>query len=852
MIRLEITERILELEQVIESSPYAIAMLDRNMCYLFASARWIADYQLELSNEQLRGRCHYDVFPELPAHWKLVHQRGLNGEVVRSEAEAFPRRDGTLSWVRWEVRPYLDDHGEVGGILIFTEDVTDKKRSESELRDSEERFRGTFDNAAVGVAHVGLDGLWLRVNDKLCQITGYAREDLLAQTFQDITYPEDLETDLAYVRAMIAGSISTYAMEKRYIRSGGTLVWINLTVSLARSAAGEPVYFICFIEDITRRKQAEAALRDSESRFRTLADNMSQLAWMADATGARFWFNQRWIDYTGKVEAAPLRPECQQRIAAGEPWTETQQVTGKDGIPRWFLTQVVPLRDGNGTIYRWFGTSTDITLQREAERTRERAQLFELSLDLVCIVTLDGRFVQTNPAFALILGYAGGELIGRSIAEPAHPDDSPMIADGLGQISHGEVSAQFTSRYRCKDGRYRWLQWRLVPSGDGVIYAVARDVTSERELMESLQSNQERYRLLTDGVRDYALFLLDDVGRVLIWNAGAERLKGYRAEEIIGTDFAIFFTPEDRAGGLPGELLRRATHDGAYELEGWRVRKDGSRFWANVVVTALRDAGGDLRGFAKITRDFTAHHRAAQALHEKQDSLTASLKEREVLLQEVHHRVKNNLQVISSLINMQARQLRDRVALEALGECRARVEAIALIHEKLYQTTDYASVPFGDYARGLVTGVFRTTRSGTGAVRLVFDVDPDVALPVGRAIPCGLILNELITNAMKHAFPAGKDGSVTVSLRRRDGLLLLTVADDGVGMPGGFDVHTSKSLGMHLVTMLVRQLKGQLEVDRSAGTSFRISCSIEAPPPHSQSGRDGRFADHHADRRDHR
>jgi PAS domain S-box-containing protein len=464
---------------------------------------------------------------------------------------------------------------------------------EDELRDSELRFRGTFDNAAVGIAHVSPDGRWLRVNDKLCQIVGYPREVLLGLTFQDITYAEDLETDLELVRQVIGGEIATYSLEKRYVRGDSTLVWINLTVSLVRTSGGEPAYFISFIEDISGRKATERALRDTE---------------------------------------------------------------------------------------------------REAERSRERARLFELSLDLMCIATLDGRFAQMNPAFATTLGYPVGELVGHVIVDHVHPEDRDATAAALAGITR--AGAQLTNRYRCKDGRYRWLQWRLVLSADGVIYAVARDVTAERELMEKL---------------------------------------------------------------------------------------------------------------------------------------AASLKEREVLLQEVHHRVKNNLQVISSLINMQARQLGNAVALDALEECRARVEAIALIHDKLYQTNDYASVPFGEYARGLVHSVFQTHRPVAGTVELVLDIDGQVVLPVGRAIPCGLILNELITNAIKHAFPGGKRGTIRVSLHRRGEALVLAVSDDGVGMPAAFDVRTSKSLGMHLVAMLVRQLKGQLEIARGVGASFRVTCLVDAP-----------------------
>jgi two-component sensor histidine kinase len=208
-------------------------------------------------------------------------------------------------------------------------------------------------------------------------------------------------------------------------------------------------------------------------------------------------------------------------------------------------------------------------------------------------------------------------------------------------------------------------------------------------------------------------------------------------------------------------------------------------------------------------------------------ALGAALKEREVLLQEVHHRVKNNLQVISSLISMQMRKMSGASARNALNECKARVRAIALIHEKLYQSKNYASVPFTEYARSLCANVFDAMGISAASIALQVDIDA-VSMVVDRAIPCGLILNELITNALKHAFPADRSGNLRVELRKLDTSILLTVSDDGIGMRPDFDPAKSTSLGMQLVITLVAQLDGQLEIVRDAGTAFRITFPLHA------------------------
>lgn len=205
----------------------------------------------------------------------------------------------------------------------------------------------------------------------------------------------------------------------------------------------------------------------------------------------------------------------------------------------------------------------------------------------------------------------------------------------------------------------------------------------------------------------------------------------------------------------------------------------------------------------------------------------SSLREKEVLLQEVHHRVKNNLQVVSSLINMQVRRVQDTSSRGALVECQNRVQAIALIHEKLYQSKDYGRVLFSEYARSLAANIFHATGASPGNVEFNVEID-NISLTVDKAIPCGLILNELITNALKHAFPNNGRGTIGVELRRVGaGELMLAVSDDGIGMPIDFDPATSHSLGVSLVTTLAEQLDGRLDILRSHGTTFRITFPVE-------------------------
>ncbi|MEI9938694.1 MAG: PAS domain S-box protein [Pseudomonadota bacterium] len=474
----------------------------------------------------------------------------------------------------------------------------------------------------------------------------------------------------------------------------------------------------------------------------------------------------------------------------------------------------------------------------------------------------------------------------------------------------------------------------------------------------ALNATAANFESLVSSVRDYAIFLLDLDGRVASWNAGAERSKGYQALEIIGQHFSCFYSREDIEAGLPDHELRLATQNGCYEDEGWRLRKDGSRFWARVSISALRDPTGKLVGFGKVTRDLTERvlpneqfrlaieatptgmmminpsseivlvntqlerlfgysrqellgksaltlvpelppafldqppaiilgagldlhglrkdnsevpvevglnplhtsegdfllssvvditerkraEREREALlgqfkelnaeleqrvQTRTADLSAALQEREVLLQEVHHRVKNNLHVIASLMEMQARSLPPGGGHHALQECQGRVHAIALIHEKLYQSKNYAEVPFADYIRGLASEIFLATGVSPNAVSLKLAVG-DVTIAVDTAIPCGLILNELITNALKHAFPGGRHGTIRVELARVDGgRLRLRVADDGIGFPEGFEIREQKSLGLRLIGTLAKQLDATLSSSGSDGAAFELTFPVE-------------------------
>jgi two-component sensor histidine kinase len=247
-------------------------------------------------------------------------------------------------------------------------------------------------------------------------------------------------------------------------------------------------------------------------------------------------------------------------------------------------------------------------------------------------------------------------------------------------------------------------------------------------------------------------------------------------------------------------------------------KKDGTSFWGSVTAVAVHDDEGEIKYYDGIVEDITERKKA-------EDKIERALREKEVLLREIHHRVKNNMQIISSMLNLQSRHIYDERDLGILQDSRNRIKSMSFIHEKLYKAKDLARVDFGEYSKSLSTHLFQFYGVNPANVKLSLDVN-DALLDVNTAIPTGLIINELISNSLKHAFPDGRKGTINIGFccdKKRDGFTVV-VKDDGVGLPKDMDIKTTETFGLQLVKILAKQLNGTIELDRSNGTAFKISC----------------------------
>lgn len=322
----------------------------------------------------------------------------------------------------------------------------DRLRSEQVLRESEESFRATFNQTAVGIAHVAPDGKFLRINQKFCDIAGYSQEEMLRRTFQDITHPDDLNADLKSVQQVLAGEIETYSMEKRYFRKNGTTVWVNLTVSLARNEQGEPKYFISVVEDITGRKLAEEEMRKLTSTVEQTADSVA----ITDRDGIVQYVNPAFEMITGYTREetvgmkasilksgkhdATFYKQLWDTISHGEVFRERFTNRRKNGALYYEEKTITPLKNEKGDVTHFVSTGKDITARVLAENENRRMQTFLNSVvenlpDMLFVKDAeDLRFVRFNKAAEELLGYSRAEMLGKN--------DYDFFPPGRGGLFH--------------------------------------------------------------------------------------------------------------------------------------------------------------------------------------------------------------------------------------------------------------------------------------------------------------------------------------------------------------------------------------------------------------------------------
>lgn len=863
-------------------------------------------------------------------------------------------------------------------------DITYQKNISLKLKESEAKYRSIFESAFIGIARVSLTGKLLKVNHKFAEILGYSQEELTKLTFQEITYPDDLDKDIKLVEDCLKGKINSYSLEKRYISKNGKNFWSHLDVSLVKDNENKPKYFISTIQDINKEKKTEEELKVSEMRFRN-AFTYAPLPKMIHAEdGEVIKINQAWSDISGyshqeiptisqwlqkayrektpdmntyirelynikesldegeyiintaqgkqrvwHFHSMPLgfladgrkiimsmamdvteRKEaensyillnqqleervcertkqlksmqdflrliidnipqkifwkdrnsvylgCNRSFADVTGFADTDSIIGKTDFDlpitthqselyrewdRWVMEYDrsrhhmiekiiydgkeiytdscrIPLHNPEGEVIGVLVTYDDITDKRQLE---ENLKLTQFTLDKlgdsVFLIDKFTNFFYTNEAATSNLGYSPAEfktMQVKNINPLWEKDENKKWQEITTTLNH-KKQMTIESYHRHKNGTLIPVEINIYPFhyGEKFYYcAIAKDISEKKKNQQILEESEARYRLMANNVTDIiSRHSLD--GMYLYVSPSVKALLDYQPSELINT-FAQNLIYQDDIPQFNQYYQMMIDRNKSITYSYRILHKQGDYIWVETISKpVIDDSSKKIIEIISVTRDISRRKEAELKLKK-------SLEEKEILLKEIHHRVKNNLYIISGLLNLQATYFEDKAIIKAFQNSQNRIQSMAMIHEKLYQSDNFSRLNFSDYLRQLIETLFNSCNPYPQTVKYSLSLDEEpININVENAVPCGLIVNEILTNSFKHAFNQTHQGEIIVKLyRAKNQTIHLIISDNGQGSNQGQAWRYNRSLGVRLINILTEQLDAQLTIETEINKGF--------------------------------
>ncbi|MHA2297129.1 MAG: PAS domain S-box protein [Candidatus Hodarchaeales archaeon] len=874
------------LETVIDSFPHPFYVIDIN------------DHSISLTNsvaEKLFGETTGTCYAltnglKRPCSWDNhpcpIEEVKKTRQPVKVE-HVHRYNDGTEKIVEVQAFPIIDDDGEINRVIEYTQDITERKKVEDALRESEEKYHFLFDHVPIGIGIADVKGNVIAINEVMQLWTGYSIDD-----FQDIniadTYVHPSDREKVLEKLLEIGRVRDF--ETKLKRKDGTVYRALLNVDLVELDGKK--LLLTTMRDITERKQAEEALQKARQKYQMLVEMMEEVVFLEDAKGRIVFVNRggaetlgytkeeilgkHWSNYVPDQELEKIKDEAVKRPKGIRSAYEAI-LQAKDGRYIPVIVTATPIFSKNGEFEGVLAVFTNITKLKQAEEIlKHRIEMERLisfiskhlinvtpdDLDIaiyhalqaigefsyadhtfVFLITDDGRKIvqvyewttrEIEPLITIIKGkdsinfpWIMEKLSKFEIVQVPNLENLPPSASDIKEIASTLGLKSFVVVPMVKKGslvgilgftsvheKKIWSKEDIMllnMAGNIFVSALERK-RAEEELIES----EKRFTAFMKYLPGKA-FMKDSQGRYIYMNETCEKVVGAKYEDWKGkTDYE--FLPSDVAEQIKANDRQVMTVGSSIETIENVPQIDGVHHWL-AIKFPIMDAKGKPNILAGMSVDITERK-------QMEESLKSSLEEKEILLREIHHRVKNNLQIISSLLQLQSESIRDEQTLEILEESQNRVRVMALIHERLYRSRDLTNIDFTDYIHQLATDLLSSYKTSTSTINLVINAS-DIFLDINTAINCGLIINELISNCLKHAFPRLKEGSVHINFSQdRNKKYELIVSDDGVGFPKELDFRKTDSLGLRIVNILTKQLDGSIEFVNHHGTEFKIKFPV--------------------------
>ncbi len=761
--------------------------------------------------------------------------------------------------------------------------INNCKQTEKTLQESEEWYKAIFDNSLDGIIFTTPDGTILAANPAACQMFGMTEEELIQAGRKGVVDISDSRLKSLLEERARAGR---FKGELNYRRKDGTIFPGEISSAFFKDKDGL-VKGVMIIRDISERKQLEEQTLQRAEEMEAIMEvvpipilighdpqgqnitgnRMANEFYEAEAgenisakipKGRRFFYKGRELS----TDELPVQQAALKDIDVRNVELDILLPSGK---LRTTTISASPLHNAEGKVRSSVGAFVDIT-----ERKKVEAKLKDTLNNLDQLVKertleLQKAYVslkksERNLAEAQEMAHIGSwerdivsneyswsdelyRVFGLKPQESkanydtflncVHPDDRNYVNNAVKEALKGKLlDTNFRIIRANGEERIAHAKAEVVfdeKNNPVRIRGTTQDITEHRKAGEKLRESEERYRNIVETANE-GIIIIDDEAKVIYANNKLTDMLGYTLEEGIGRPIWDFANEEGKTILKQKLEKRRQGVNESYELK--LICKDGSLLWALINAKSLFDKYGKFVGSLSMLTDITERKKAEEALA---DAETARKKE-------IHHRIKNNLQVISSLLDLQAEQFRkreytrDSEVLEAFRESQDRVISMALIHEELYKGGGFETLNFSPYIEELADTLFHTYRLGNTDISLSMDLEENLSFNIDTAVPLGIIVNELVSNSLKHAFIGKDKGEIRIKFHREESTelesedcksttFILSVADNGVGIPENLDIEDLDSLGMQLVTSLVDQLDGELELKRGNGTEFSIRFS---------------------------
>lgn len=614
---------------------------------------------------------------------------------------------------------------------------------------------------------------------------------------------------------------------------------------------------------MAKENKEELDLRASEQRYRNLFENNLAAVFRSEVGGGLIEVNQALVDIFGynsieeikKSRASELYYSQEEREEyikelrkKGYVKNHQMRMKKKDGSEVWILENVMLTKEPKTNKEFIEGTLIDITETKRMQQALQEQEgnyksLVEHTPDGILIHDEKGETLYANPASLQMIGLKSlEETKEKNLFHYVLPEYHEKIRGRKKIIETGKESPFLEIKLCRPDGKIVEVEIKTNPItylGKPRMEVVMHDISLQRQLereqmrfqveqdtnrelkreiashirtRQRLNSNQKYTRLLLDSSIDM-ICACDQEGRITEFNHAGQNNFGYSGTEVLSKDLSILYADKEQYNAV----RKMITEEESFLGEVKHIKKNGEIFPAYISASVLKNERGEIIGMMSISRDITR-------IKETEEQLKKSVNEKEILLKEIHHRVKNNMQVISSILKLQSGYVKDKKTIELLNECRNRIASMAFIHATLYMTKDFTNINFADYVSNIASNLQQSYVSSDKKILLKLDV-PKVFLHIDDAIPCGLIINELLSNSFKYGFTKKKRGTVGISVKVKKENIILAIWDNGTGFPKKVDYKNTESLGLQLVISLTEQLGGKIKMESGPGegTKFIIA-----------------------------